>query len=297
MKLDIDKKNLLISYFRGEYNIKEVIDYIHSLKGFIELVEDNLKFIIYYSRDSMTDVPLRFIREIIRKRYKGLIKDKEINIHLILSPIKKRFEDGDLGVKHVNSGFTFVNRNDIYIFRREEFPKVILHELIHHEKHIHQDYFKKGNEMMLKRTFNIDENVIMLLNEAVVELWATLMHLIFVSREYKIDLMELFRIELSYSLFKTYQIYKRQSQMNHGRWCDNSNIYCYIIFKTIFMYNLRDLMKIYRYPMKYDDTLLTEFIIKYRRLPEYRKNPNYRFHGKLVERDESSLCFMLFSDL
>ncbi len=297
MKLAIDKKNLLISYFRGEYHIKEIIDYIHSLTGFIELVENNLKLIVYYVREDMTDVPLKFIRELMRRRYKGLIKDKVINIHLILSPIKKRFEEGDLGVRNVNSGFTFVKSNDIYIFRKEEFPKVIIHELIHHEKNIHQDYFSKRNELILKKTFNINENAIMLLNEAVVELWATLIHLIFVSKEYKIDLMELFRTELSYSLFKTYQIYRRQSRLKNGRWCDNSNIFCYIIFKTIFMYNLRDLMKIYRYPNKYDDTLLTNFIIKYRRLREYHKNPIYKIQGTLVERDELSLCFMLFSDL
>ena len=85
--------------------------------------------------------------------------------------------------------------------------------------------------------------------------------------------------------------------MNLKKWNDDSNIYCYIIFKTIFMYNLKELMKIYKYPIKYDDTLLTEFIIRHKKLPMIFKNPNYRIQGKLVERDNLSLCFMLFSDL
>ena len=139
MKLTIDDKNLLKSYFRNDYHIHEVLNYIDSLIGFIEIKDKNLRFIIYYTRDDMSDIPLSFIRELIRDRYRGLITHKELILHLILSPALKRFEDGDLTGKNVNSGFTFVNRNDIYIFRKEEFPKVILHELIHHESHIHQD--------------------------------------------------------------------------------------------------------------------------------------------------------------
>lgn len=297
MKISSNHKNQLLSYFTGIYDIKEVKDYIELLRGFIEIVEDNLTFIIYYTCDDMTDIPLAFIKELIRTRYKGLIKDKKMNIHLILSPAKKRLEDGNLSAKNVNSGFTFVKRNDIYIFRKEEFPKVIIHELIHHEKHIHQDYFKKDNEFRLKRVFNIHENATMILNEAIIELWATLMQLIFVSKKYKIDLMKLFRIELHYSLFKTYQIYMKQSQMSDRRWQDNSNIFCYIIFKTIFMYYLPELMKIYKYPILYDDTILTDFIINHKELPKIRDNPSYHIQGRLVVRDELSLCFMLLSDL
>ena len=49
--------------------------------------------------------------------------------------------------ENINSGFTYVNRNDIYIFRKEEFPKVILHELIHHDLNIHQDNFNDDNNL------------------------------------------------------------------------------------------------------------------------------------------------------
>ena len=54
------------------------------------------------------------------------------------------------------------------------------------------------------------------------------------------------------------------------------------------MYNLNDFQKIYTYP--YDDTVLTDFLIKYSSsLKKITKNP-------CKNRNNKSLCFMIHSD-
>ena len=47
------------------------------------------------------------------------------------------------------------------------------------------------------------------------------------------------------------------------------------------------------YPNKYDETLLTQFLIKHSKLPLIQKNPEYL---SKIKRPDNSLCFMLFSD-
>ena len=87
----------------------------------------------------------------------------------------------------------------------------------------------------------------------------------------------------------TYQILNIQKD---NEWVDNCNIYSYIIFKTILLLNLNKFIKIYMYPNKYDDTKLTDFLIKHSKLPNIRNNPQFNE----IKRARNSLCFMLFSD-
>ena len=62
--------------------------------------------------------------------------------------------------------------------------------------------------------------------------------------------------------------------MNDGIWYEESHIYCYIIFKTIIMYNLCDFLKIYTYP--YNDDIITDFIINHSGfLSLLKKTENY----------------------
>ena len=108
-----------------------------------------------------------------------------------------------------------------------------------------------------------------------------------ISEDYNINYYNLFKEELKYSLFKCHQLKELQEYLG-GYWKDNeTNIYCYIIFKTIIMYNLDIFMNIYTFP--YDDNKITDFLIKYSELPIIKTNNKKR---KLL-----SLCFMVNSDL
>jgi len=284
-------KKLMLSV----YNIPDVINYIDSINKIKEIIYKNLKCMVYYK--STDNVNFNLILKVLKRGV--VLTDKIITIHLIYSDVQKKFNSNNepLTFKNVNSGFTFLNKNDIYIFRREEFPKVIIHEILHHDNKIHSDDFKDNNRDLLLNYFNISNKAKLIFNEAIIEFWATIIHLSFVAIEYKIKFQQLLRIEIQYSLYKCFQILNLQSKMLNKIWNDNSNIFAYIIFKTILLYNINELYKIYKYPNKYDDTLLTNFIIKYSKLPKFNKNPYFIFKGKKIKRDYNSLCFMLLSDL
>lgn len=278
----------LLKHFKDGYKIPEVISYINKINLLKIIKYKNLTFKIYYNTND--DLDFKHIKKVM-KRGAFLLKNKKMIIHLIPSPAKKILKENEIMTgANINSGFTYINRNDIYIFRKEEFPKVILHELIHHDLNIHQDRFNEKNKRLLKEHFNICDETTLILNEAVIELWATIFQLAFVSIDYHLEFRKLFKMEVIYSLYKCHQILKIQKD---DKWKDRCNIYSYIIFKTILLVNLNEYIKIYMYPNKYDDTSLTEFLIKHSKLPKIQKNPEF---SNKIKRADNSLCFMLFSD-
>jgi hypothetical protein len=290
-----DIKNNLKQYFRSPYNIKEVIDYIDNIDSIYKYSLNNIDIIVYY-REGIDNIDKKLIIKTIKRGCVIYKKEKKIIINLIYTPAKKILEyNKPLTTKNVNSGFTFANGNEIFIFRREEFPKVIIHELIHHNRYIHNDNFKLQNKLNLIKHFNLHPNTTLILNEAIVELWATFIHLSFVSRDYKIDLKELLNVELHYSLYKTWQIFELQKKFINNLWYDECNIFSYIIFKTICIFHLHEFIKIYSFP--YDDTMVSNFIISHSKIKIINHNPSYILNGVKYQRSDNSLCFMLLSDL
>lgn len=281
-----DIKNELKSHFTQNFNIPEVISYINEINNIKIIKYKNLTFKIYYNTNDNLDF---YLIKKIMKRGVFILKKKVMTIHLIPSPAKKILKDDQIMTsENINSGFTYINKNDIYIFRKEEFPKVILHELIHHDLNIHQNNFSEDNKKKLKKHFNISHKTTLILNETIIELWATIFQLAFVSIDYNLEFKKLYYMEVLYSLYKCHQIFKIQ---NKNEWNDKCNIFGYIIFKTILLVYLNEFIKIYMYPMKYDETLLTNFLIKHSKIPDIQENP------KFSSRPDNSLCFMLFSDL
>jgi hypothetical protein len=287
MNIEKIKENIK-KHFIGKFDIPEVISYINEINSFKIIKYKNLILKIYYNTNDNLDFD--FIKKVMIRGV-FILKKKRMIIHLIPSMAKKILkEDGIMTTENINSGFTYINRNEIYIFRKEEFPKVILHELIHHDLNIHQELFKEENKKKLKEHFKLCDETLLILNEAIIELWATILQLAFVSIDYKLEFKKIFKMELIYSLYKCYQIFKIQKE---EKWNDRCNIYSYIIFKTILLYYLNEYIKIYMYPNKYDDTILTDFLIKHSKIPEIKKNPEF---SNGIKRPENSLCFMLFSD-
>ena len=292
------ERNMLKSHFKSIYRIPEIISYVNEITSIYTYKYENLVIYVYY-RKNKDYLNISKIQRIIKRAYK-VTDSKFFIIHLMLSPAKKEFEfDKIMTAKNVNSGFTYAKNNEIFIFRKEEFPKVIIHELIHHQILIDNQEFKPENKDKLMNHFNIDKNTILILNETIVELWALIVHLTAISNEYKINIKTLFDLELRYSCFKSYQILTLQEQYKNQKWCDRCNIYSYIIFKMIIMMNLNDFFKTYTYP--YDDTKITNFLIKHSNslynlkiLKPY--NPEFIWKNKKIKRPLNSLCFMMFSD-
>ena len=289
---DINKtKQIVNDYFNCE-KIRVYLDTLNTEKTF---KYHNINIFYYGKSDDNLD--LNYIQKILKRAYiitKHI--NKTFNIHLILSPLKKEFNGLILSAKNCNSGLTYIYSNkdipnvNIYIIRKEEFGKVIIHEIIHHITLIHSS-FKISNINKLKKHFKISLSSNIDPNETIVEFCATIFHLYQISLETNTDFYKLFKDELNYSLYKTKQLLDLQKKMPDGIWYEESNIYCYIIFKTIIIYNLCDFLKIYTYP--YNDDIITDFIIKHSgflsSLP--------KIIPITINRPSNSLCFMVHSDL
>lgn len=287
MEIEIIKKDALV-FFGSDINIKKEINKLDNIYKF---KYHNINYNILYKNK----LNLKKINKIVKRVYNiSHHYDKTFNIYLLLTPLKKLFNSNiyqPLDTSNINSGFTYINSNSIYLIRTEELPKVLLHELIHHNKLIHNQ-FKKNNIDKLKECFKIDKRINLDPNEAIIEFWAFLIHLYYISIEYNKDYYELYKNELNYSLIKSKQILNIQKKLANNIWFDkNCNIFPYIIFKTIFLFYLDEFNKIYTFP--YNDDVITEFLISHYK--PFISSLNKLSLNKL-SLNPKSLRFMIYSN-
>lgn len=215
-------------------------DYFKKCDKCLKLYNDTtqLTYYVYYSKNA--DVPPvgklmeSFQQAVAILQYFGVTK--YINIYIVMSPFKRVMPRGGnvISPEHINGGYTHPDGNEIFIIRSEEFSKVILHEILHHCKQVHSEAWTNAQINALKARFNIAKSTLLIPNEAVVEVWATLMHSMFTSFEYGVNWKDLVKIELKYSTQLCNNVLKLQQKMAQG-WYENTNAYAYIIFKTILL--------------------------------------------------------------
>ena len=183
--------------------------------------------------------------------------DKQIDIYIIFAPYKRFYDlKKNIGPDHINGGFTIVNDGKIFVFRSEEYAKVMIHEIVHHCKAIHSDIFHGHDIIALKQAFNISEKTVLIPNEAVVELWAAIFYCHLLSYEYYVPVHKLLEIELNFGITQSHKMIKKQ---NGKKWEETSNAFCYVIFKTILLGNLKKFLKDVTYP--YNSGYVTRFLI------------------------------------
>lgn len=264
--------DFLLNEYNGNFVIKNTNQYIKNIKKYIILEYSNLISLnVYYQNDN--DINLYHLIKIIKRCY-CIIKiyklSKKINIHILMSPIKRYFpKNMTVDCNNINGGFTNINSNNIYILRKEEYGKVILHELIHHVDKLNNYSWDIKNLNKLKDKFNISKDTILAPNEALTELWAISFQLLFINYEYKIPFDLLLEIEIDRSLYLSYKLKKIQS---NNYWKEKTNSFCYIIFKTILLYNFKKLLFDYKFPYNID--MITNFLIDNYTFPIIKKNNN-----------------------
>jgi hypothetical protein len=182
------------------------------------------------------------------------------NYYIIMNP-KRRYmpakKDELIDVININGGFTYTDKNNIYIIRKEDYNKVILHELLHHNLLIHKDDWKETNIKRLKEHFNIDEKMRLIPNEAIIETYACILNTIFHSIETGTSFKDNLKKDQEYSIYLTKKILEKQGRK---KWIENTHSYCYIVFKTILYVYFNKFLKIYKY---HNDTEITNFLINY----------------------------------
>jgi len=219
----------------------------------------NITLYVIYKRN----IDLSFIKETL-KRCEIIIDiykiQKHFDIKLIYSPYKKIIpKKGLLTSKHINSAYTYINSNDVYIVRKEEHEKVMIHEILHHVKSIQNDNWSQKNIADLKEHFNISKDCQLIPNEGVIELWALIYNSIFVSLYEKKSFKKILQSEINHSIKNSNTIFNLQETYKDKIWNERSNVFCYIVIKTILLYNLKNLFKIYSFP--YNTDVITRYII------------------------------------
>lgn len=186
--------------------------------------------------------------------------DYIFNYYVIMNPLKRHLpakREQIIDAENINGGYTYTNKNNIYIIRKEDYNKVIIHELLHHNTLIHKQEWEDANIKRLKAHFKIHPNMLLIPNEAIIETYACILNTIFYSIETGTSLNENLKRDQVHSINLTRKILNKQGG---NLWDEKTHSYCYIVLKTILYVYFNKFLKIYRY---HNDTDITDFIIKY----------------------------------
>jgi hypothetical protein len=145
-----EKKFLIIKTKISKNKLKLLIDTFWVYNGVYKVLNElDSEYVISWGNNKIfiKCTKTKFFK--IMKRLKYLIKfidfirgdnTEELNIFLVLSSLKK-YMDNELKItpKNINSGYTDIQERFIFIWREEEFEKVLFHELIHFFSIDHQN--------------------------------------------------------------------------------------------------------------------------------------------------------------
>lgn len=247
--------NHLCNEFTKGYSFS--LEYLHKCEYYYTLSYNNITFFIISKSNikNHNEVKKIFIRIIILCRIYNI--KKAFKIFIIMNPYKRYLpKKGVILKKHINGGFTYINNNNIYILRKEDWTKVILHEILHHNVKINNDNWDKKDIARLKKYFNISELCEFNPNEAVIEAYASYYNTCFTAIENNYNFKELYKIHKAYSVHISNKIIKFQ---NNNIWYETSNAYSYTVIKNIIYCNFSKFLKIF----KYTSNDIADFIIKY----------------------------------
>ena len=296
----IDNKYLLNKYTNEINNTRfsnniNITKYVNKCNKIFYMNYNNINIFIYCHNYIDCFNFNKFIKiikrlSIINKIYN---LDKIFNIHISLSnyprflPNKKEIFNS----KHVNGGFTIPHGNDIYIFRKDEYSKVIIHEFIHHINIINDSIFNLNQYHinLLKKKFNISNQTILLPAEGVVEFWTTIYNTIFISIEYNFSFKLLIKKEIDFSI---YQIFKIINNYKYPIWQETTNVFSYFFIKTILLVNYNKFLEL---NLPYNHTEFINYIFDNYDLIKYKKYFD-KIKNNFNYKSNKSLDFLIFSN-
>jgi hypothetical protein len=184
--------------------------------------------------------------------------NKYLKIEYFDCKLKKQFPNKIgkiLNENNCNSGFSYINRYYMVVYRREEYRRVIIHELLH--TFLADYYLIDGcyNELLSKYfCLNNDENIN--INETYTEIFATIINLIYIMIEKKIDerkIDEIYKNELSYSIlvfisilkyygYKDVDELKRRNKKCNKIFIQKTSVFNYYILKPFMLLNIDKLL-------------------------------------------------------
>jgi hypothetical protein len=244
-------------------------------------------FIIYNDEISITNLDLIVEKMLlVLQLIIALSKNETRNgqhVTFFLTPFQKKLNLNNniiLGAKNVNSGFTYpyLLNGITFIYRKEEFFKVFIHESIHYygiDKALHKDFNKNTNYNInynkFINLFNIrDQDIANIgINEGLTEFWTFIIYLTALSYKKSIALANfiyeferLYKLELAHIIFQVVKIlnynkltYSQLLTKSNTKYSEKSHIFSYYIVKTLLVYNYEDLLKSTMFDINFSNKL------------------------------------------
>ena len=262
----------IITYISNNLNNCKIISYeniIHNKKFVLEfIVYDKINI---NNLDKIVKNMLIFLQILIKISNNSNNEINEcskdgISITFFLTPFLKKLNITEtetktkeiLGAKNVNSGFNYIclNSGSIFIYRKEDFFKVFVHESVHGygiDRALHIDFSKNENYNKFLKLFafaNIHTTNVGI-NEAITEFWTSLLYLCINSYQDSKNLSSfisnferLYKLELVHALYQISKIlhynnltYNSFIKNSNSKYRENSHIFSYFIVKTMMLLN------------------------------------------------------------
>jgi hypothetical protein len=141
---------------------------------------------------------------------KSKIRNK-IKAYLVLSDLKREWplEKETIGVKSVNGGYTDLLENIIFVWREEEFEKVLFHELIHYF-----DLDEKDKRLVMPYKIEGPTSYF----EFITDFWAIYYHIIYLSLSSHKSIKSLLSYELEFmrnQAFTLWNIFLKNNSISY----------------------------------------------------------------------------------
>jgi hypothetical protein len=276
----INFKKLLLkdSYFEWDF----CIEYFDKCNYAYHITYKNINF--YTLSDKAITIKARehlfnsIYRVFLIKKLFNIKPTQDFNYYILLNPMKRKLPNkkGDsICAININGGFTHLNSNNVYIVRKEDYEKVILHELLHHHD-IHFEGWTNANIKRIKNMCGIAEKQYLLPNEAIIETYAIILNTAFYCIEHNMTFTD-FKKTLVKDKEHNIAIAKKiLDKQGNNKWYEKTHSYCYIVLRAIFYIYFKEFVRIYRYN---NDDDITSFITMYfpkilRKIRQYGKGDN-----------------------
>jgi len=170
--------------------------------------------------------------------------------------IKKKYEI--LSPKHVNTAVTYAcaKNGEIFLYRKEEWFKVLAHELMHS---LCLDFSGLGTKSLkdnCKKLFKIKSDYE--ISESYAEYWATIINILFLSfdisnsyKPFKENVTMMLDFEKIFSLYQCTKILKYMGISNYSTllqsqsqlYEEKTNVFAYYFIKTVLLYDYEEFMQ------------------------------------------------------
>ena len=199
---------------------------------------------------------------------------ESLDIYIYLTPFKKRLPENKsevIGPINANTGYTYrcEKKNEIVIYRQEEWFKVLLHETIH-AFGIDFDKEEDDNSItVLRKIFSLPQEINIRMSETYSEIWARIMNVAFqtyfknppslesrTAKQFKKNFEMYLNLESIFSLYQcikildfmgvNYQVLIDESEnskkMMRAFYRENTHVFAYYVLTSILLHNNGDFL-------------------------------------------------------